>query len=73
MFDAAKMAASELNDTMDSIKNSEFGSYPGPAKSSRTLSRQALVDNAPERIRELKDHGYPMYMIEELARRAMGE
>ena len=66
-MDAAKMAASEMNDLMSFIKDSEYGSFTsGP--SSRTQRRHEVIDGAPQDVRALLDNGFPMYFVERLAR-----
>ena len=67
------MAATEMNDLMAFIKDSEYGAYPGPGVTKRTQARHeeaaATVDNAPADIRALRGQ-LPDHFIERLARLA---
>ena len=67
-FTAAKMAATEMNDLMARIKDSEYGHFPVAEPTSRTQKRHEALANAPEDIRALLDNGYPMHFVERLAR-----
>ena len=66
-MDAAKMAASEMNDLMGFIKDSECGTFaPGPSRS--TKRRHEAIDSAPQDVRSLLDNGMSMRFVERLAR-----
>ena len=66
-MDAAKMAASEMNDLMAFIKDSEYGKFM-QEPSRRTQRRHEMIDGAPDEIRALLDNGMPMELVEQLAR-----
>ena len=69
-FTAAKMAATEMNDLMARIKDSEYGHFPSAEPSERTQKRHEAMANAPDDIRALLDNGMSMQFVERLARLA---
>ena len=67
LYDAANMAASEMNDLMSFIKDSEYGQFmSGPSRS--TKRRHEIISQAPDDVRRLLDNGIPMELVEQLAR-----
>lgn len=61
------MAASEMNDLMGFIKDSEYGSFTsGPSRS--TKRRHEVIGDAPPDVRSLLDNGMSMRFVERLAR-----
>lgn len=67
LYDAANMAASEMNDLMSFIKDSEYGQFmSGPSRS--TKRRHEIISQAPDDVRGLLDNGMSMRFVERLAR-----
>lgn len=72
-FEAAQMAALDLNTMLRGMKDSPMGQFPMSGPSRGTVARQERISNAPPDIQRLVGEGHTLEFVDRLARLAAQE